>query len=95
MEFGIIDRMNTERALCNLQPPEDYRFGCPDGWVYKDTPKALESVWREFLAVLGEGNYKLLSEATYKRDGVVLCRGQLMISPKGIANAEAFSGSRH
>ena len=87
--------MNTEQALCNMHPPEDYKFGCPDDWVYRDTQKALKSVWVKFLSVLGEGNYKLLSEATYKRDHVELCRGQLMISPKGIANAEAFSGSRH
>lgn len=89
--------MNIERELCNTHPPEDWKFGCHEDWVYRDTPKALKAVWDEFLSVIGEGNYKLLSEATYKRksDGVELCRGQLMISPEGIANAEAFSTRKH
>jgi len=78
-----------EQALCNMKPSPEHKFGCPDDWMYHDTRRALKAAWIEFLDILGEGNYKLLSEATYIRNGVELCRGQMMISPQGIANAEA------
>lgn len=57
-----------------------------DGWVYRDPSKMTSALWNEFLGIIGEGNYRLMSHAKYHGSGEVYERGQLLISPAGMDN---------
>lgn len=66
-----------------------------DGWVYRDWSRMLPEFWSELLAVIGPDNYKLLTQSTYRPpDGPVTMRGQMMISPDGVANLKAYAEKR-
>lgn len=65
-----------------------------DGWIYKDLPKMLPALWDELMGVIGEGNYRLLTMAEYRRGDQTLVRGQILISPSGIANIRAQTTAR-
>lgn len=57
-----------------------------DGWVYRDMPGWMATeYWDQFLALLGEGNYRIL--AMSKRPDAK--RGQFLISPLGMKNIAA------
>ena len=75
------------------------------GWAYKDVPRMSLEIWETFLAILGEGNYKILAVSSGaghyapKEDGSPgwegdeqWQRGQLLVSPEGMANAIAWAG---
>ena len=66
-----------------------------DGWKYKDFPPMLQEYWDYFLAIFGEGNYRLLTfmERTFKDDERLYVRGQMYISPTGLENVKKYSDS--
>ena len=61
-----------------------------DGWKYKDFEKMPEADWNQLLTILGEGNFRLVTSASYERDGKILKRGQMFISPTGFDNVKAY-----
>ncbi len=68
-----------------------------DGWQYRDMPsRVTPEVWAEWLAIMGEGNYRILimtsfEDATGRTTAV---RGQFFISPTGMENMQRYLDSR-
>ena len=82
-----------QQAILDAMPmppmPEAYK-----DWTYRDMPSwLLVDFWDEFLAVMGEGNYKILimSERKFPNDDRLFRRGQFWISPRGMANLIAHN----
>lgn len=55
-----------------------------DGWVYMDLPRMKQKVMDDFLELVGKGNYRFLTLASYGRVSDPDVRGQVLISPTGI-----------
>ena len=57
-----------------------------DGWAYRDVPRMTQDAWKLLMGIIGADNVELLSFANY---GTAV-RGQMMISPEGMVNLEAY-----
>lgn len=59
----------------------------PEGWTYRDLPNMLPEFWTRLIDWIGVDEYKLLTfaERTWP-DGMTTVRGQMLISPIGLAN---------
>jgi hypothetical protein len=75
-----------DEKLLNLNPLGQ----APEGWKYKDFRKMPEANWDGLLAILGEGNYRLITTASYTVGGRTYKRGQMFISEAGLKNAKAY-----
>lgn len=63
-----------------------------DGWEYRDVPTRMRpDLWDEFLDIIGAGNYRLLTLATYE-DGYK--RGQMFVSPDGLKNLREYDARK-
>lgn len=65
-----------------------------DGWSYMDTPKFTPDMWKLLLGVIGDGEYVVLamSECRSPNDpSAGWVRGQLLVSPQGQKNSEAYA----
>lgn len=60
------------------------------GWIW-------EKDWEQFLAIIGEENYEILREQSMPNpvDGKPMCRGDLLVSPMGLAWMEASGRTIH
>ena len=64
------------------------------GWIYYDPEvKFSPEYWDRFLEIIGEGNYEILVLSQYNGPDPWK-RGQLMISPEGVANLQAFPSTQ-
>jgi hypothetical protein len=62
-----------------------------DGWVYKDLPRMSYEYFDKFVAIVGDDNIKWLTMADYGNAK----RGQLFISPEGIARIRNHVSGDH
>lgn len=62
-----------------------------DGWEYRDLPRMTPEFFDEFVGIVGSENIRWLTMASYS-DGAK--RGQLLVSPTGLANCVAYSKAR-
>ena len=63
-----------------------------DGWAYIDPPVRFSpEIWDHFLALIGEGEFVILvgSSGNHPSDEKPFVRGQLLVSPAGMANLQA------
>lgn len=68
-------------------PGKTYRA---DGWAYVDPPtKFSPDMWQLMLGIFGDGEYVVLAKTT----GPDFVRGQLLVSPRGMENMEAYRKS--
>ena len=58
-----------------------------DGWVYRDLPRMAPEWFQKLIDLIGEENIVWLSKADYGDAK----RGQMLISPAGMANISAYS----
>lgn len=84
-----------EKALLDFNPfgdsePFPGETLVADGWKYKDFEKMPAEDWEQLLALYGDGNFRLITSASYKKDGQVLKRGQMFVSPQGLANERFY-----
>lgn len=66
-----------------------------DDWIYRDIPWCYDQVMQEVLEKIGHENYVAvaLSRMPDPHDpGVVIARGQFLISPAGVENLKANAG---
>lgn len=62
-----------------------------DGWVYRDMRGwIIAEQWPEFLAAMGEGEYRILAMSS--RKGAI--HAQFFISPKAVENMKAWLAER-
>lgn len=71
-------------------------FGLPEGWVYKDLPRATREAYDAVLNIIGAEEYFLLTKAVYPGSGARpdTHRSQMLVSPQGIENLKEERG-RH
>lgn len=61
------------------------------GWVYRDAPgKFSAGAWDQTMEIIGEKNCRILALSTGNDDRGVWKRGQILISPQGIENLNAW-----
>jgi hypothetical protein len=68
---------------------ETYRA---DGWAYLDPAGRFSpKMWEHLLALIGDGNYVILAESRgiHPSDGKRYARGQLLVSPAGMASLKS------
>jgi len=65
-----------------------------DGWIYRDPSKMKADLWDQFLGIIGEGNYRLMTYAEYDREDGIYKRGQMLINPTGVENLQAHTKSK-
>ena len=61
-----------------------------DGWEYRDLHKTTPENLAKLLSIVGKGNYRWLTYAEYNLPDGKLVRGQMFVSPQGIANCKAW-----
>lgn len=79
--------MTTPKEIMDLL--DAMRPPMPEGyedWVYKDIPWCSAEYWNRFIDLLGPSNSKILVMSSRFIDGVEYLRGQMFISPQGMAN---------
>lgn len=72
-----------DEAAQGMVPPDLKALG----WRYQDFPGTFSpEMWKKMLALIGEGEYKIVAMSSGVRKGVPFARGQLFISPQGYVN---------
>lgn len=89
-----ISAVHAATLLAALDKIDPMSFGEPilgktykaDGWVYRDLPRASPAAWQELMDTTGPENVVVLVES---RKGDEWVRGQVLVSPAGIARCVA------
>lgn len=91
MDVNSLHRAFEEAIGNGLRSSPEYGALLDSGWQYRD-PRGRFSpeMWDHFLSVLGDGEYRLIAGSNgVDSDGLPWVRGQLLVSPRGLANATA------
>lgn len=87
MSERTVDLSAIAYGMAEMHAALAKEMGYP-GWTYRDIPWVTPDVWDKFFDIAGQENCKIIITT---RQGDDRCRGQVLISPVGMARLQAHA----